>query len=157
MNDVWDNSYFWINYCKSDNKVFMQKFKISVSVLFISVFLLSFNIQDEYNKRVASGIEWIKTEHDFGRIKQNIPVTAAFEFKNPTMTPLVILSVEPQCGCTVADYPQEPISYEKKGVVSISFDARNNGYFQKSILVTTNTDQGSTTLIIKGEVVTSVN
>ncbi len=131
----------------------MQKVKITIPILLVSAFLLAFNIHKENDQRVTSSIEWIKTEHNFGRIKQNIPVTAAFEFKNPSMAPLVIISVEPQCGCTVADYPKEPVTYGKKGVVSISFDAKNGGYFQKSIIVTTNSEQGSTTLVIKGEVV----
>ncbi len=69
------------------------------------------------------------------------------------MIPLIIVAVEPQCGCTIADYPREPMKYGKKGVVSVSFDAKNNGYFQKSIAVMTNAEQGTTTLIIKGEVV----
>ena len=131
----------------------MQKVRITTSFLLVSAFLLAFNIQRENDQRVTSSIEWTKTEHNFGRIKQNIPVTAAFEFKNPSMVPLVITSVEPQCGCTVADYPKEPVTYGKKGVVSISFDAKNGGYFQKSIIVTTNSGQGSTILVIKGEVV----
>jgi len=135
----------------------MQKVKIIISILLVSAFLLAFNIHKENDQRVTSSIEWIKTEHNFGRIKQNIPVTAAFEFKNPSMAPLVIISVEPQCGCTVADYPKEPVTYRKKGVVSISFDARNSGYFQKSIIVNTNSEQGSTTLVIKGEVVIQDN
>jgi len=131
----------------------MRRVKITLSILLVSAFLPAFNIQKENDQRVTSSIEWIKTEHNFGRIKQNIPVAAAFEFKNPSMVPLVIISVEPQCGCTVADYPKEPVTFGKKGVVSVSFDARNSGYFQKSIIVTSNSEQGSTTLVIKGEVV----
>ena len=131
----------------------MEKVKMTLSILLISSLLLAFNIQKDNDQRVTSSIEWINTEHNFGRIKQNIPVTAAFEFKNSSMVPLVIISVEPQCGCTVADYPKEPVTFGGKGVVSVSFDARNSGYFQKSIIVTTNSEQGSTTLIIKGEVV----
>ena len=126
---------------------------ITTSFLLVSALLLAFNIQRENDQKVTSSIEWTNTEHNFGRIKQNNPVTAAFEFKNPSMVPLVITSVEPQCGCTVADYPKEPVTYGKKGVVSISFDAKNSGYFQKSIIVTSNSGQGSTILIIKGEVV----
>jgi len=133
----------------------MKKTKIFVSVLLGSVILLAFTIQKEHEQSDYSSIEWIRTEHNFGKIKQNIPVTAGFEFRNNSMIPLVIVSVEPQCGCTIADYPREPLKYGKKGVISVLFDARNTGYFQKSVSVLTNTEQGTTTLIIKGEVVTS--
>jgi hypothetical protein len=132
----------------------MRKTRFFFSFLIMSTILLAFSVQRENEQSVTSGIEWIKTEHDFGKIKQNIPVTATFEFRNTSMVPLVIISVEPQCGCTVADYPKEPVKYGKSGVVSVSFDARNAGYFQKSAIVATNAEQGSTTLIIKGDVVT---
>ncbi|MBN2214289.1 MAG: DUF1573 domain-containing protein [Bacteroidales bacterium] len=133
----------------------MEKTRIFISVLLFSVIMPAFNIQRESERKVNSSIEWIKTEHDFGKIRQNIPVTAAFEFKNGSMIPLVILSVEPQCGCTIADYPRKPLKYGNKGVVSISFDAKDMGYFQKSVAVLTNTEEGTTTLIIKGEVIKS--
>jgi hypothetical protein len=132
----------------------MRKTRFFFSFLIMSTILLAFSVQRENEQSVTSGIEWIKTEHDFGKIKQNIPVTATFEFRNTSMVPLVIISVEPQCGCTVADYPKEPVKYGKSGVVSVYFDARNAGYFQKSVIVATNAEQGSTTLIIKGDVVT---
>jgi hypothetical protein len=132
----------------------MRKTRFFFSFLIMSTILLAFSVQRENEQSVTSGIEWIKTEHDFGKIKQNIPVTATFEFRNTSMVPLVIISVEPQCGCTVADYPKEPVKYGKSGVVSVYFDARNAGYFQKSAIVATNAEQGSTTLIIKGDVVT---
>ncbi len=135
----------------------MAKAKILISILFIVFLLSAFNMHDENEQHTASSIEWIRTEHDFGKIKQNIPVEADFEFRNPSMIPLVIISVEPQCGCTVADFPKEPVKHGKKGVVSVSFDAKSTGYFQKSIIVTTNAEQGSTTLVIKGEVVTPEN
>lgn len=133
----------------------MKKAKIYITVLFCLSILPAFNIQLENNGKTNSSIKWTKTEHDFGKIKQNIPVSADFEFQNNSMIPLIIVSVEPQCGCTIADYPREPLKFGKKGVVSISFDAKNTGYFQKSVAVVTNTEQGTTTLIIKGEVVMS--
>lgn len=131
----------------------MKKARIYITVLFCLSILPAFNILRENDANTNSSIQWTKTEHDFGKIKQNIAVSADFEFQNNSMIPLVIVSVEPQCGCTIADYPREPLKYGKKGVVSISFDAKNTGYFQKSVAVVTNAEQGTTTLIIKGEVV----
>lgn len=131
----------------------MKEARFYITVLFCLSILPAFNILRENNANTDSSIQWTKTEHDFGKIKQNIPVSADFEFQNNSMIPLVIVSVEPQCGCTIADYPREPLKYGKKGIVSISFDAKNTGYFQKSVAVMTNTEQGTTTLIIKGEVV----
>ncbi len=126
--------------------------KILTSMTLV-LFFFSFDNQKDFTTYVSSSITWIKIEHDFGKIKHNNPVTATFEFSNPSMIPLIISSVEPQCGCTVADYPKEPVKSGKTGKIIVTYDAKNLGFFQKSIIVRSNTEEGTTTLIIKGDVV----
>jgi hypothetical protein len=104
-------------------------------------------------KAPASGIEWTSTTVDFGKIEQGKPVSAQFEFKNPTMVPLLISSVRPTCGCTIADYPKEPILPGKSGKIAVTYNAAAGGVFTKAIVVTSNATEGNTSLIIKGEVV----
>jgi hypothetical protein len=87
---------------------------------------------------------------------KNKPVTAVFEFNNPSMVPLIINKVEPQCGCTVANYPKEPIKPGKSAKISVSYNAKNIGYFKKSVIVSSNAEDAVTNLIIKGEVVDSL-
>jgi hypothetical protein len=122
--------------------------------LIISLLLLGsfthINAQDA--AKPASGIEWNSTTVDFGKIEQGKPVSAEFEFKNPTMVPLIINSVRPTCGCTVADYPKEPILPGQSGKIAITFNAAAGGAFTKAIIVTSNATEGNTNLIIKGEV-----
>ena len=67
--------------------------------------------------------------------------------------PLIITSVKPSCGCTVADYPKQPIPSGGEESISVTFDAKSPGYFSKTIAVYTNTEEGITNLFIKGEVV----
>lgn len=126
------------------------------SILFLALAMmmagaLSAGAQDA--PKNASGIAWTYTTKDFGKIEQGKPVAAEFEFKNPSMVPLIISSVRPSCGCTVADYPKEPIQPGKAAKISITYNAAASGMFQKSVLVTSNATDGNTTLIIKGEVV----
>jgi hypothetical protein len=102
---------------------------------------------------ISSGIEWTEKTYDFGKIPQGNPVIAEFHFKNPSMVPLIIIAVKPSCGCTIADYSKEPIQPQKTGIIQVTFDAKDTGYFQKSIAVDTNAEEGSETLIIKGEVI----
>lgn len=101
----------------------------------------------------SSGIAWTETTLDFGKIEQGKPVTAEFEFKNPSMVPLIISSVRPTCGCTIADYPKEPVQPGKSGKIAVTYNAASSGFFQKSIVVTTNATEGNISLIIKGEVI----
>ncbi len=81
-------------------------------------------------------------------------MVANFTFTNTSMVPLLINSVSTSCGCTVADYPKEPVLPGKTAVISATFNAAAAGPFQKSVLVSTNATEGRSTLILKGEVVT---
>jgi hypothetical protein len=104
-------------------------------------------------KDAKASIEWEKTSYDFGKIAKNTPVTVEFEFKNNSIVPLVINSVKPSCGCTVADYPREPVQPGKSAKITVNYNAGNIGHFTKSITVSSNASEGETKLIIKGEVI----
>ncbi len=97
-------------------------------------------------------IEWGFTEFDFGKIERNKPVTVEFTFKNPGMLPLVILDVKSSCGCTVPEYPKQPLAPGTEGKIVVTYDAKLSGYFSKTVTVQTNTSEGITQLYIKGEV-----
>jgi hypothetical protein len=94
--------------------------------------------------------EWNNTTHDFGEIEYNIPVKAEFEFKNPTLEPLLVSSVKASCGCTVADYPKNPVKPGEKAKVTVTYNARNIGQFRKSVRVSFNKTGTATTLFVKG-------
>ncbi len=131
--------------------------KTSVPLIFILILFFSItghaDILAQKMTKISSGIEWQDKTFNYGKISQGKPVVAEFHFKNPSMVPLVIYAVKPSCGCTVADYPKEPIAPQKTGTIKVTFDAENTGFFQKSVLVDTNAGEESETLIIKGEVV----
>jgi len=116
------------------------------------VFSTSVNAQDQ--AKAAPAIEWKTKTIDFGKIEQGKPVSAEFEFSNPSLSPLIINSVRPTCGCTIADYPKEPLAPGKSGKIAVTYNAAASGAFTKTILVTTNAEDGQVALIIKGEVLT---
>ncbi len=105
------------------------------------------------NADAQASINWKGTSYDFGKIEQNIPVTTEFEFENNSLVPLIINSVRPTCGCTVADYPKEPVQPGKSSGITISYNARNLGHFTKSVIVSSNASEGDTQLVITGEVI----
>ena len=129
--------------------------KIYVLVASFAFLFASFSekvVAQDAAKPVA-GIAWNATTLDFGKIEQGKPVTAEFEFKNPSMVPLIISSVRPTCGCTVADYPKEPVQPGKSGKIAVTYNAAGSGFFQKTIVITSNATEGTTSLVIKGEVI----
>ena len=97
-------------------------------------------------------INWADESHDFGQIAQNEPVTHIFTLTNSGNEPLIIESVKPACGCTVADYSKEPIAPGKTGEVKAEFNAKKVGKFTKTLTVTANTEPRVQRLTFKGEV-----
>ena len=134
--------------------IIMKKLLLKILVVFMFFTLIDHTeCFAQKAAKISSSIEWTEKTVDFGKIPQGKPVIATFEFKNPSMVPLIIYAVKPTCGCTIADYSKEPIAPQKTGTIKVTFDAQNTGYFQKSILIDTNTGEESETLVIKGEVV----
>ena len=89
-----------------------------------------------------TSIEWLDTEKDFGRINEGQQLEVNFRFKNTGNKPLVIRSVRPGCGCTVADPPKEPIAPGAEGVIKGSFNSQGReGMNHKDIFVDANTKE----------------
>jgi len=85
-------------------------------------------------------IQWIDSVKNLGRINEGQKLEVAFRFKNTGDKPLIIQSVRPGCGCTVADYPKEPIAPGGEGEITGSFDSHGRENLQrKEIAVTANT------------------
>ena len=105
------------------------------------------------NKQAA--IKFEKEEHDFGNLLQGEVVSYSFHFTNTGNMPLIISDVGSSCGCTVGDYPREPIAPGKKGDIKVTYDCKGHHGFQSSTLtVLSNTNPAKTVLRIKGTVQT---
>lgn len=105
------------------------------------------------SKAESAAFKWTATEHDFGKIKQGVPVAHEFTFINRGQAPLVISTVQASCGCTVTAYTKDPIAPGGEGYVKATYNAASLGQFTKTVTVNANTAEGVTRLTIKGEVV----
>lgn len=110
------------------------------------------NVSPFANLKMAT-FRWSQTAFDFGKVKQNIPVTHRFTFTNNGDSPLVISSVQASCGCTVAEYSKDPIEPGSEGFVKATFNAAQLGIFAKTVTVNANTENGPVLLSVKGIVV----
>ena len=123
------------------------------TMILLSISIISkIYAQDQVDEIKPLG-EWEETTHDFGKVAKGKPVTATFIVKNVSMVPLVITSVKPTCGCTVADYPKEPVKPGEKAEIKATYNAATPGFFTKTVYVYTNMTETKTTLYMKGEVV----
>ena len=65
---------------------------------------------------------------------------------------LNIKSVEPDCHCTISNFPKYPIKPNTTDTIHFTYSPSNLGYFQQKIIVKTNTLTSPTLLIIRGKV-----
>lgn len=108
--------------------------------------------QSQPAKSENAVLQWEASTHDFGKIKQGVPVSYEFKFTNKSKVPAVITNAQPSCGCTTPSWTREPVMQGGEGHVKATFNAQAIGPFDKVITVTANTEGGMVLLHIKGEV-----
>lgn len=95
-------------------------------------------------------------EHElfnFGTIKQGEKVKNVFVFTNTSDHPLIIANAKGSCGCTVPEWPKEPIMPGESSHFLVVFDSKGKkGKQSKKVTITANTAQPNTFLNIKGNV-----
>jgi len=92
-------------------------------------------------------------EHDFGNIKEGDVVEHVFKFTNTGKEPLIIESAKGSCGCTVPEYPKEPLAPGKTGEMKVKFNSQAKVNKQrKTVTVVANTSPENTTLTIVADV-----
>lgn len=106
------------------------------------------------NKNELPIIDFEEEEHDFGKIVQGEKVSYDFKFTNAGKGNLIISNASASCGCTVADFPKEPIPPGKGGKITVEFNSEGkSGYTEKTITVVTNCEPNTKILKIKVDIV----
>jgi len=101
-----------------------------------------------------SGISFAKSEHNFGSITQGERVKTKFTFTNSGTENLVITNATGSCGCTVPEYPKEPIAPGKTGEILVEFNSEGKeGEQAKTVTVEANTEPRQTVLTVKSNVI----
>ncbi len=91
--------------------------------------------------------------HNFGKIKEGEKVTYDFEFTNNGKTPLIISDAVATCGCTVPEWPKNPIAPGAIGKINVVFNSAGKGGLQdKVVTITANTIPAETKIHLIGEV-----
>jgi hypothetical protein len=123
--------------------------------LLFSVVMALFAVSTTIAQEVASGakIEFKKDTHDYGDIKYGADGACTFEFKNTGNAPLIISNAQGSCGCTVPEWPKEPINPGKTAVITVKYDTKRPGAINKSVTITSNASNEPTKILrIKGNV-----
>jgi hypothetical protein len=120
--------------------------------LFVMMISASLFYAQPSDKKSNTAISFAKNSIDYGTIKKGSEPLRKFHFKNNGDTPLIITNAKGSCGCTVPDYPKEPIMPGETNVIDVRYNTNKIGKFNKNVTVTTN-DGESTVLTIYGEVI----
>ena len=110
---------------------------------------------DKNAKEVAMPrIEVDADVYNFTEITQGESVSAEFVLKNTGDAPLLIRSAKGSCGCTVPQWPKEPISEGEKVIIKVTFNsAGKEGKQNKTVTLVTNAIPSTKVLTIKGNVI----
>tara|TARA_B100001989_G_C24519797_1_gene455206 strand:+ start:691 stop:1158 length:468 start_codon:yes stop_codon:yes gene_type:complete len=92
-------------------------------------------------------------EHNFGQIKDGDIVSHTFRFTNTGQAPLIISKATAACGCTVPQWPKQPIPVGGSGEIQVQFDSSNKpGMQNKVVTITANTESKVKKLLIRAQV-----
>ena len=89
----------------------------------------------------ATTMKWDNDAHEFGTIKQHTENVHVFNFTNTGDKPLIIEDAQGSCGCTVPEYPKEPILPGATGKITVKYSPGTQiGQQTKTVAITSNVE-----------------
>lgn len=126
----------------------MKKLVFSFLMMFVAAIAMN-----KMHAQIENGakIDFTKETHDYGTVKYGGDGSCSFEFKNTGNAPLIISNAKGSCGCTVPEWPKEPIAPGAKATIKVKYDTKRPGPINKSVIITSNAvNEPSKTIRIKG-------
>ena len=109
--------------------------------------------QDDQN---GPKIKFDEEKHDFGNVEQGKKVSHTFTFKNTGNEPLVLSNVLSTCGCTVTEWPKDPIPAGKSGKIDVTFNTTGRmGKQNKVVTIISNAVNPQTRIMVTANVTAS--
>ena len=128
----------------------MKNVILSLGIMLLAV--VTVNAQDAAPIASGANIEFSKMVHDYGNMKQNGDGTCEFKFTNTGTAPLIISNAKGSCGCTVPQWPREPIAPGASNVIKVKYDTKRVGPINKSVTISSNAETPTAVLRIKGTI-----
>jgi Protein of unknown function (DUF1573) len=98
------------------------------------------------------GYKFDKLDHDYGTIQKGSEPYCEFKLTNTSKEPLIISEAHGSCGCTVPEYPKEPIKPGQTVIIKVRYDTNRIGPFDKQVTVTFQGKDAPAILKIHGKV-----
>lgn len=114
--------------------------------------------EPEVDPATAATMAFEENTFDFGLLNEGEAVEHVFKFKNTSTNPLTIMNAKGSCGCTVPEYPTEPINPGEEGKIKVKFDSKGKkGAQNTTVTLTANTIPANTILTVTSDVINPNN
>ena len=114
------------------------------------------SLENDNKEIIQPIVEILESEYDFGVLKQGEKATHNYKIRNICNSDLLITSAKGSCGCTVPEWPREPIKPGNEANIKVTFDSKGKtGKQNKRVTLMTNAIPNVKILTIKGEVSTN--
>lgn len=115
------------------------------------------NVQNPQAPAVPTGptttMTFEETTFDFGTINEGEKVRHTYAFTNTGSEPLILSDAKGSCGCTVPQWPREPIAAGESGEIIVEFNSKNkSGKKNQKVTITANTNPPQTFIYLTGTV-----
>ncbi len=98
-------------------------------------------------------IKFSKLNYDFGILKKGDVISNYIIFKNDGKKDLIISNVKSSCGCTVAEWPKNPIPSNQYDSLLFKLNTSSlNGKISKNITIITNSKPNTKVITINAQI-----
>lgn len=134
----------------------MKKF-ILLFIAITAFASLSYSQALKFKNPNAAVITFEKLIHNYGNVAYKGNGESEFKFTNTGKEPLILQRPRSSCGCTVPDWPREPILPGKTGTIKITYDTKKVGPINKTVTILSNARNKAVILKVKGRVLRKAN
>lgn len=125
------------------------------SFLLAAAFTLTLGAFAQNDAKTFDKVIKVSETHDFGKIKQGVPVTTEFELLNISDAPVVVENTWAGCGCTTPEKIVEPIMPKSSAKLKVQYNAASLGIINKDVYIKIAGVDQPKTVKITGEVLTT--
>lgn len=122
------------------------------NILILVVLLFSTTLIKSQESKQGSEISFEKLHHDYGEIFQSDNGEYEFKFTNTGKEPLILTDVRSSCGCTVPEWPRNPILPGQSSSVKVKYNTNIVGPINRQVTITSNAANSPSILRISGQV-----
>ena len=127
----------------------MKKMIFTLSLVLLGAWAIA---QDEAPAKKGPVMSFESMIVDYGTIEENADPLRVVKFTNTGDEPLIISNARGSCGCTVPEWPKQPIMPGETSEIEIRYATNRIGQFTKTVKITTNEGNDGHTITVKGKV-----